>query len=63
MTRKSSCHGLDMLAEVPDPRNNKGKRLGLFSFRLFAHFSQKVAIRRSLLQRRALSKSSKLLEN
>ena len=31
MTRKSSCHGLDMLAEVPDPRNNKGKRHPLVS--------------------------------
>ena len=26
MTRSSSCHLLDMLAEVPDPRNKKGKR-------------------------------------
>ena len=26
MTRKSSCHLLDMLAEVPDPRNKKGCR-------------------------------------
>ncbi len=26
MTRKSPCYLLDMLAEVPDPRNNKGKR-------------------------------------
>ena len=26
MTRKSSCHLLDMLAEVPDPRKDKGKR-------------------------------------
>ncbi len=26
MTRKPSCHLIDMLAEVPDPRNNKGKR-------------------------------------
>ncbi len=31
MTRKSSCHLLDMLAEVPDPRNNKGKRHPLVS--------------------------------
>ena len=31
MTRKSSCHGLDMLAEIPDPRNNKGKRHPLVS--------------------------------
>ena len=30
MTRKSSCHLLDMLAEVPDPRNNKGKRHPLY---------------------------------
>ncbi len=30
MTRKSSCHLVDMLAEVPDPRNNKA---GLFSFK------------------------------
>ena len=26
MTRTSSCHLIDMLAEVPDPRNKKGKR-------------------------------------
>ena len=26
MTRTSSCHFLDMLAEVPDPRNKKGRR-------------------------------------
>ena len=26
MTRPSSCHLLGMLAEVPDPRNKKGKR-------------------------------------
>ena len=26
MTRTSSCHLLDMLAEVPDPRNKKGRR-------------------------------------
>ncbi len=26
MTRKSFCHLLEMLAEIPDPRNNKGKR-------------------------------------
>ena len=26
MTRKLSCHLMNMLAEVPDPRNNKGKR-------------------------------------
>ena len=26
MTRNSSCHLLDRLAEVPDPRNKKGKR-------------------------------------
>ena len=26
MTRKSSCHLLDILTEVPDPRNKKGKR-------------------------------------
>ena len=26
MTRPPSCHLLDMLAEVPDPRNKKGKR-------------------------------------
>ena len=30
------------------------KMSGLFSFRLFAHFSQKVAIRRSLLQGKVL---------
>ncbi len=26
MTRRSSCHLLDMLAEVPDPRKKKGQR-------------------------------------
>ena len=26
MTRHQPCHLLDMLAEVPDPRNKKGKR-------------------------------------
>lgn len=26
MTRKPSCHLLDMLAQVPDPRHKKGKR-------------------------------------
>ena len=26
MTRTSSCHLLNMLAEVPDPRNKKGRR-------------------------------------
>ena len=26
MTKTTSCHGLDMLAEVPDPRNKKGIR-------------------------------------
>ena len=26
MTRSPSCHLLDILAEVPDPRNKKGKR-------------------------------------
>jgi predicted transposase YbfD/YdcC len=31
MTRTSSCHLLDILAEVPDPRNKKGKRYPLVS--------------------------------
>ena len=31
MTRNSSCHLLDILAEVPDPRNKKGKRHPLVS--------------------------------
>ena len=31
MTRTSSCHLMDMLAEVPDPRNKKGKRHPLAS--------------------------------
>ena len=31
MTRNSSCHLLDILAEVPDPRNKKGKRYPLVS--------------------------------
>ena len=31
MTRTSSCHLLDILAEVPDPRNKKGKRHPLVS--------------------------------
>ena len=26
MTREKSCHLIDMLAEVKDPRNEKGKR-------------------------------------
>ena len=29
MTRTPSCHLLDILAEVPDPRNEKGKRYPL----------------------------------
>ena len=29
MTSSSSCHLLDILAEVPDPRHKKGKRLAL----------------------------------
>ena len=35
MTRSSSCHLLDILAEVPDPRHKKGKRL---SFGLYPRF-------------------------
>ena len=31
MTRSSSCHLLDILAEVPDPRHKKGKRHPLVS--------------------------------
>ena len=31
MTRRSSCHLLDILAEVPDPRHKKGKRHPLVS--------------------------------
>ena len=31
MTRNPSCHLLDILAEVPDPRNKKGKRYPLVS--------------------------------
>ncbi len=31
MTRSSSCHLLDILAEVPDPRHKKGKRYNLVS--------------------------------
>ena len=31
MTRSSSCHLLNMLAEVPDPRHKKGKRYPLVS--------------------------------
>ena len=31
MTRKSSCHLINMLAKVPDPRKNKGKRHPLAS--------------------------------
>ncbi len=31
MTRSSSCHLLDILAEVPDPRHKKGKRYNLGS--------------------------------
>ncbi len=35
MTKTKSRHLLDMLAEVPDLRNPRGKRPGLFSFRFF----------------------------
>ncbi len=31
MTKIFSCHLLDMLAEVPDPRNKKGQRHPLVS--------------------------------
>ena len=31
MTSSSSCHLLDILAEVPDPRHKKGKRYPLVS--------------------------------
>ena len=31
MTRNASCHLLDILAEVPDPRHKKGKRYPLVS--------------------------------
>jgi len=31
MTRRESCHLIDMLAEIPYPRNNKGKRHPLVS--------------------------------
>ena len=31
MTRTPSCHLLDILAEVPDPRHKKGKRHPLVS--------------------------------
>ena len=31
MTRTSSCHLVDMLAEVPDPRKKKGHRHSLVS--------------------------------
>ena len=34
MTSSSSCHLLDILAEVPDPRHKKGKR----SFGLYLGF-------------------------
>jgi predicted transposase YbfD/YdcC len=34
MTRTPSCHLLDILAEVPDPRNEKGKRYPLVSILL-----------------------------
>ncbi len=53
MTKTKSYHGLDILAEVPDLRKPRGKP-GLFSFRLFVHFIRKVAIRRSLGQRKVL---------
>ncbi len=54
MTKTKSRHGLDMLAEVPDLRKPRGKRPGLFSFRLFVHFRRKIAIRRSLGQGKVL---------
>ena len=31
MTRNASCHLLDILAEVPDPRHKKGRRYPLVS--------------------------------
>ena len=34
MTRKSSCHLIDMLAEVPDPRNNKGRVCKVFGMNM-----------------------------
>ena len=36
---------------------------GLFSFRLFAHFSRKVASWSSLLQRKVLKRKSQFSEN
>ena len=41
MTRNPSCHLVDMLAEVPDPRNKKGKRY-LKCHRLFRPKNSKV---------------------
>ena len=37
MTSSSSCHLLDILAEVPDPRHKKGKTL---SFGLYLGFDR-----------------------
>ncbi len=37
-----------------DDTHNPGRKAGLFSFRLFVHFIRKVAIRRSLGQRKLL---------
>ena len=35
MTKVKSCHLLDMLAKVEDPRKKKGKQAGLFNFTVF----------------------------
>ena len=37
MTSSSSCHLLDILAEVPDPRHKKGKRYPLVSILALNH--------------------------
>ena len=57
MARKSSCHLFDMLAEVPDPRNNNRVISGLFSFKNF----QLMSVTESLYCRlgRAIAKPNK----
>ena len=52
MTRTSSSHLIDMLAEVPDPRNKKGKRHPLKSIsNNFCKFRGFVVVRLNILSR------------
>ena len=52
-----------VLFYVRRTKNTIDKKTGLFSFRLFVHFIRKVAIRRSLGQRKVLNRKSKYSEN